>query len=66
MLESLSLLTLQEYWWAIISLLAGILVFLLFVQGGQTFIYEIGKTETEQSLIVNSLAENGNLLSQRW
>jgi len=46
---------LQQYWWTIISLLAGTLVFLLFVQGGQTFIYEIGKTETEQSLIVNSL-----------
>ena len=28
----------QHYWWFIISLLCGILVFLLFVQGGQTLI----------------------------
>jgi cytochrome d ubiquinol oxidase subunit II len=55
MFESLSLLTLQQYWWVIISLLAGILVFLLFVQGGQTLIYTIGKTDVEQTLIVNSL-----------
>ena len=30
---------LQIYWWFIISLLGGILVFLLFVQGGQTMIW---------------------------
>ena len=39
MLESLSYLTLQQYWWGIISLLGALLVFLLFVQGGQTLIY---------------------------
>jgi cytochrome d ubiquinol oxidase subunit II len=46
---------LQQYWWVIISLLGGILVFLLFVQGGQTLIYSLGKTEKERSLIVNVL-----------
>lgn len=55
MFETLSHLALQQYWWVIISLLAGILVFLLFVQGGQTLIYVLGKTETEQKLIVNSM-----------
>jgi cytochrome d ubiquinol oxidase subunit II len=55
MFETLSHLALQQYWWVIISLLAGILVFLMFVQGGQTLIYVLGKTETEQKLIVNSL-----------
>ena len=55
MFETLSLFTLQHYWWIIDSLLGGILVFLLFVQGGQTLIYEIGKTDTEQNLIVNAL-----------
>ncbi|MCX6269664.1 MAG: cytochrome d ubiquinol oxidase subunit II [Bacteroidetes bacterium] len=55
MFETLSHLALQQYWWVIISLLAGLLVFLLFVQGGQTLIYVLGKTETEQKLIVNSL-----------
>jgi cytochrome bd ubiquinol oxidase subunit II len=55
MFETLSLYALQQYWWIIISLLAGLLVFLLFVQGGQTLIYTLGKTDTEQSLIINSL-----------
>lgn len=55
MFEKLSLLGLQQYWWVIISLLGSILVFLLFVQGGQTLIYQIGKTEKERSIIVNVL-----------
>ena len=55
MFESLSYLVLQQYWWVIISLLGSLLVFLMFVQGGQTLIYTIGKDETERSLIVNSL-----------
>ncbi|MEG2759211.1 MAG: cytochrome d ubiquinol oxidase subunit II [Rikenellaceae bacterium] len=46
---------LQHYWWFIISLLAGILVFLLFVQGGQTMIGLLGKGEDEKSIIINSL-----------
>lgn len=46
---------LQHYWWFIISLLGAILVFLLFVQGGQGLLYTIGKTETERTMIVNVL-----------
>ncbi len=55
MFGSLSLEILQQYWWAIISLLGAMLVFLLFVQGGQTLIYTLGKTEGERTLLVNSL-----------
>ena len=55
MFESLSHLALQQYWWVIVSLLGSILVFLMFVQGGQTMIYAIGKTEDERNLLVNSL-----------
>ncbi|TRZ75030.1 MAG: cytochrome d ubiquinol oxidase subunit II [Bacteroidetes bacterium] len=55
MFETLSLETLQSYWWIIISLLGGILVFLMFVQGGQTLIYTLGKTETERKILVNAL-----------
>jgi len=55
MFETLSHAALQEYWWAIMSLLGGILVFLLFVQGGQTLIYTLGKTETERTILVNAL-----------
>lgn len=46
---------LQHYWWFIVSLLGAILVFLLFVQGGQGLLYTIGKTPTERSMIVNAL-----------
>jgi len=55
MFETMSLLTLQQYWWMIISLLASLLVFLMFVQGGQTMIYTLGKTELERKIIVNTL-----------
>ncbi len=55
MFGNLSHLALQQYWWIIISLLAGFLVFLLFVQGGQTMIYTLGKTTSEKTMIVNAL-----------
>jgi len=46
---------LQQYWWFIISLLGALLVFLLFIQGGQTLLYTIGKTELEQTMLINAL-----------
>lgn len=55
MFESFTLLELQQYWWAIISLLGSILVFLMFVQGGQTLIYALGKTKDERTLLINSI-----------
>ncbi len=61
MFESLSLLTLQQYWWIIVSLLASILVFLMFVQGGQTLLYRIGKTDMERTMILNSTGRKWDL-----
>ncbi|MDD2198943.1 MAG: cytochrome d ubiquinol oxidase subunit II [Bacteroidales bacterium] len=55
MINEISLLFFQQYWWLIVSVLGAALVFLLFVQGGQTLIYQIGKTETERNIIVNTL-----------
>ena len=46
---------LQHYWWLVISLLGALLVFLLFVQGGQALIYGIGKTDEERPMLVNAL-----------
>jgi cytochrome bd ubiquinol oxidase subunit II len=46
---------LQHYWWFLISLLGGILAFLLFVQGGQTLLFSLSKTEDERRLLVNTL-----------
>lgn len=45
---------LQHYWWFIVSLLGGILVFLLFVQGGNSLLFCLGKTEEERKMLVNS------------
>lgn len=45
---------LQHYWWFIVSLLGGILVFLLFVQGGNSMVYCLGRTEEERKMIMNS------------
>jgi cytochrome d ubiquinol oxidase subunit II len=46
---------LQHYWWFLISLLGGILAFLLFIQGGQTLLFSLSKTEDEKRLLVNAL-----------
>lgn len=45
---------LQHYWWFLVSLLGGLLVFLLFVQGGNSLIFRLGRDEAERSLLVNS------------
>ena len=45
---------LQHYWWFIISLLGGLLVFLLFVQGANSMIFQLGKTEEERRMLINS------------
>jgi len=55
MFENLSQLALQQYWWILVSLLGSILVFLLFVQGGQTLIYQLGKTAESRNLIINTI-----------
>ncbi|MGE0020466.1 MAG: cytochrome d ubiquinol oxidase subunit II [Draconibacterium sp.] len=55
MFENLSMLALQQYWWVLVSVLAALFVFLMFVQGGQTLLYTIGKTEGEKTIILNTL-----------
>lgn len=50
----MSYLFLQQYWWFIISLLGGLLVFLLFVQGANSMIFQLGKNADERRLLINS------------
>jgi cytochrome d ubiquinol oxidase subunit II len=52
-----SYLFLQHYWWFIISLLAGLLVFLMFVQGGQSFIFSLSENESQKTMIINALGK---------
>lgn len=51
----------QQYWWLIVSVLGAVLVFLMFVQGGQTLIYTLGKTDTERTMIINTLGRKWEL-----
>jgi cytochrome d ubiquinol oxidase subunit II len=45
---------LQHYWWFLVSLLGALLVFLMFVQGGQSLLFTLGKTELQQKMLLNS------------
>jgi cytochrome d ubiquinol oxidase subunit II len=45
---------LQHYWWLVVSLLGALLVFLLFVQGGNSLLFILGRDEHQRRLLVNS------------
>ncbi len=51
----------QHYWWFLVSLLGALLVFLLFVQGGQSLLYRFGRTAEEKERIVGSLGRKWEL-----
>lgn len=61
MFNNLSYLTLQQYWWIIISVLASLLVFMMFVQGGQTLIWQLAKNQKERSILINSIGRKWDL-----
>ena len=52
---------LQHYWWLLVSLLGGILVFLLFVQGGQSLLYTLGHNEQERRTLTNTTGRKWEL-----
>ena len=51
----------QHYWWFLISLLGALLVFMLFVQGGQSLTYTLGKTDTQLNMLLRSLSKKWGL-----
>lgn len=51
---------LQVYWWLLISVLGAVLVFLLFVQGGQSMLLEC-RSKLERNMMVNSLGRKWEL-----
>jgi cytochrome d ubiquinol oxidase subunit II len=55
MITLISHLFLQHYWWIIVSLLGSLLVFLMFVQGGQSMIYSLPKNDHQKTMIVNAM-----------
>ncbi len=46
---------LQNYWWIIVSVLASLLVFLMFVQGGQSFLLTLPKNSLQKTMIINAM-----------
>ena len=60
-MHSLGLENLQMYWWFIVSLLGGLLVFMMFVQGGQTLIFSLGKDELKKDMLINSIGRKWEL-----
>ncbi|HAH25863.1 MAG TPA: cytochrome d ubiquinol oxidase subunit II [Prolixibacteraceae bacterium] len=61
MFETLTLLSLQQYWWLIVSLLGALFVFLTFVQGGETLLFTVAKNEEEKTLLINTLGRKWEL-----
>ena len=57
----ISHLFLQNYWWIIVSVLASFLVFLMFVQGGQSFIFTLPGNEMQKTMIVNTIGRKWDL-----
>jgi cytochrome d ubiquinol oxidase subunit II len=52
---------LQGLWWFLCSLLGSLFLFLTFVQGGQTLLWQVAKTDDEKSLVINSLGKKWEL-----
>lgn len=46
--------SLQHYWWFIVSLLGALLVFLMFVQGANSLVFSLGATPEERRVVINS------------
>ncbi len=53
--------TLQIYWWLLISVLGALLVFMLFVQGGQTMLLSVPGTSDESGKMISSLGHKWEL-----
>ena len=57
----MTLANLQAYWWLIIAVLGAALVFLLFVQGGQTMLLSHSADRTGRTMLVNALGRKWEL-----
>jgi len=61
MISNLDYMTLQQLWWIICSIVGALFLFLTFVQGGQTLLWQIARTDLEKSLIITSLGRKWEL-----
>ncbi|MEA3466889.1 MAG: cytochrome d ubiquinol oxidase subunit II [Thermodesulfobacteriota bacterium] len=61
MISNLDYITLQQLWWVICSVVGALFLFLTFVQGGQTLLWQVAKSDTESAFVVNSLGRKWEL-----
>jgi cytochrome d ubiquinol oxidase subunit II len=61
MISNLDYVTLQQLWWVICSVVGALFLFLTFVQGGQTLLWQVAKSDIESALVVNSLGRKWEL-----
>lgn len=61
MIGSLDLTVLQQIWWLLASVVGSLFLFLNFVQGGQSLLWQVAKSDTEKGLIINSLGRKWEL-----
>ena len=61
MIGNLDYAVLQQIWWILASVVGSLFLFLTFVQGGQTLLWQICRTEQEKSLVINSLGTKWEL-----
>ncbi len=61
MIAALDYPTLQHLWWLLCSVVGALFLFLTFVQGGQTLLWQVARTETEKDLVINSLGRKWEL-----
>lgn len=58
--SDISFVFLQQYWWFLVSVIGSLLVFLFFIQGGQTLIFNF-KDDLSKKLVINSLGRKWEL-----
>ena len=61
MIANLDYSTLQHLWWLLCSVVGALFLFLTFVQGGQTLLWQVAKTDLEKDLVINSLGRKWEL-----
>lgn len=61
MIGNLDLVILQHIWWTICSIVGALFLFLTFVQGGQTLLWQVAKTDREKAFVINSLGRKWEL-----
>lgn len=61
MIGSLDIAVLQQIWWILAATVGSLFLFLTFVQGGQTLLWQVAKNDTDKSLVINSLGRKWEL-----